>query len=336
MSATFKARVWELITVTGTGSITLGGVVQSGGYQSFGTAFPANATVTYCINDPIAGTWETGIGTYTTSTKVLTRGVLESSNANALVSFAGNTCNVTVDIVSPTTVSSGGASSGLIPALGASGTLDQSFNSFFAENTLTTTGLTWGYLGGIVNNNGTPVTVAAGTIALTASATNYVSVTPAGTVVKSTTGWTAGAFPIRTLVTGASAITTDTDSRGFFFITTTGKDYDIAGGIPGVPTASQVVARYTLARAITFPANFSGSYWVAGTAATASTTFTVAVNGTSIGTIVFAASGTVATFTTTGGAIQNVAAGAVLTITAPATPDTTLANASGTLAGTLQ
>lgn len=336
MTVAFKARVWERAAVTGTGSVTLTSTAGAGGYETFATAFPANATVTYCISDSTANTWETGIGTYTSSTKVLTRSALESSNAGALVSFAGNTCDITVAILSPVAASAGAASSGLIPALNAGGLLDQSFNAFFAENTATTTGLTWGYYGGIINNNGTATTVAGGTIALTASATNYVSVTPTGSIVLSTTGWTPGAFPIRTLVTGASAITTDTDSRGFFFITTTGKDYDIAGGIPGLPTASQVVARYTLARAIQFPLNFAGSYWSAGTAPAAAATFTVESNGTSIGTINFAAAATTATFTTVSTGVTNVTAGSIITIVAPATADTALANASGTLLGTLQ
>ncbi len=90
--------------------------------------------------------------------------------------------------------------------------------SDFAENPATTTGLTWGYMGGTVSNNGTPVIVTAGTITLTASATNYVECSPSGTVSANTTGWTAGAIPLRELVTSASAITSDTDSRSWLSI----------------------------------------------------------------------------------------------------------------------
>lgn len=242
--------------------------------------------------------------------------------------------------ITPLTSSVGASSSGSVIALNSSGVIDSTMlpapGNAFAEDPATTTGLTWGYTGGTVINNGTPTTVAAGTLTLAATATTYVSVTPTGSLVTSTAGWVAGAFPLRKLVTSSTAITTDTDERGYFFVTTTGKDYDIAGGIPGQPTASQVVARYTLARAIQFPLNFSGSYWSAGTAPAAAATFTVESNGTSIGTINFAASATTATFTTVSTGVTDIAAGAILTIVAPSTADTALANASGTLAGSLQ
>ena len=90
--------------------------------------------------------------------------------------------------------------------------------SDFAENPATTTGLTWGYLGGTVGSNGTPTTVAAGTVTLTASTTNYVELSPAGSVTVNTTGWTTGNIPLRQLVTGASSITTDTDVRAFLAV----------------------------------------------------------------------------------------------------------------------
>lgn len=244
MTITYKARVWEKLAVTGTGTITLASVAASGGYQTFATAFPSGATVAYCISDATAGTWEVGVGTFTFSGTTLTRAALESSNANALVSFAGNPCDVQVVIPSPITLGAGASSSGLVPALNASGLLDK-------------------------------------------------TILPA-------------------------------------------VPYDFAGGIPGKPTAAQVVAKFVVGRAMTFPANFAGSAWAAGTAPAAAATFTVNSNGTAIGTIVFAASATTATFTTTSGAAQSLAAGAVLTIVAPATADSALSDASGTLVGVLQ
>ncbi|MDE2467233.1 MAG: hypothetical protein KGL35_00390, partial [Bradyrhizobium sp.] len=90
--------------------------------------------------------------------------------------------------------------------------------SDFAENPATTTGLTWGYLAGTAGSNGTPTTVAAGTVALTASATNYVELSPTGSVTANTTGWTVGNIPLRLLVTSASAITSDTDVRAFLAV----------------------------------------------------------------------------------------------------------------------
>jgi hypothetical protein len=108
----------------------------------------------------------------------------------------------------------------------------------------------------------------------------------------------------------------------------------MAGGSEAAPTASQVVLRFVAPTAITLPANLSTSFGKAGTAATASTTFNVQKNGSTIGTVVFASSGTVPTFTTSGGAAQSLAAGDVLTLVAPASPDATLSLVGITIVGT--
>jgi hypothetical protein len=95
---------------------------------------------------------------------------------------------------------------------------------------------------------------------------------------------------------------------------------------PGTPTASALILYLPFAVAVTLPANLAGSYVKAKTAATASTAFDVQKNGSSVGTITFAASGSAATFSTTGGAAVSFAAGDVLSIVSPATPDATLSD----------
>jgi hypothetical protein len=109
------------------------------------------------------------------------------------------------------------------------------------------------------------------------------------------------------------------------------KYYDIPGGAPGTLAASQLILQHVAVRTITWNASFGSSHGYASVAATASTTFTIAVNGTTIGTMVFAASATTATFTLTGS--TSITAGQVLTVTGPATPDATLANVTFTLLG---
>lgn len=86
----YADRVQETTTTTGTGTVTLAGAVAD--YQSFATAFPATSTiVTYVITDNVSN-WEVGRGTYTLSGTTLSRDVVyESSNSNALVSFAAGT-----------------------------------------------------------------------------------------------------------------------------------------------------------------------------------------------------------------------------------------------------
>lgn len=79
----------------------------------------------------------------------------------------------------------------------------------------TTSGLTLGYSGGQMLVDGVLTAISEGTVALSASTTNYVEATRAGVVSKNTTGFTAGSIPLYTAVTAAGAITTLTDVRAF-------------------------------------------------------------------------------------------------------------------------
>jgi hypothetical protein len=57
-----------------------------------------------------------------------------------------------------------------------------------------------------------------------------------------------------------------------------------------------VILRYVATRALTLPVNLAANQAVAGIAATAQTDFDVKRSGASVGTMTFAASGTVASF----------------------------------------
>jgi len=108
--------------------------------------------------------------------------------------------------------------------------------------------------------------------------------------------------------------------------------YDIGGSYSGAPTASVVLMRYPLPRAVTFPAGLAPSQGVAAVAATAQTDFDILKNGSSFGTMRFAAAGTVASFIAASPA--TFAAGDILTVVAPASPDATLADIGFALSGT--
>ena len=92
MALVLKDRVKETSTTAGTGTITLAGA--SAGFQSFSAIGNGNTTY-YAIVDSTAGTWEVGIGTYTSSGTTLSRTtVLSSSNGGSLVNFAANSKDV--------------------------------------------------------------------------------------------------------------------------------------------------------------------------------------------------------------------------------------------------
>ena len=109
--------------------------------------------------------------------------------------------------------------------------------------------------------------------------------------------------------------------------------YDICSCVIGKPDAGATVFMALAVRSFTIPNGYTASQAKAGTAATASSVFTIYKNGGSIGTFTFAASGSTATFSGTGGSIV---AGDLITIVAPGAQDATLANIAFTLAGNLQ
>lgn len=84
----------------------------------------------------------------------------------------------------------------------------------YGRRALTSAGLTWGYFGGYISVSGSPVAVANGTVALTASATNYIEADKtSGAVSANSTGFTAGRLALYTVVAGASTVTSYTDQR---------------------------------------------------------------------------------------------------------------------------
>lgn len=152
-----------------------------------------------------------------------------ASNANGanymeglVTAYSGTTLTINVDAV-------GGAGTfadwnlsiaGSVGATGATGATGGGASSTstltdFANAAGTTTGLTYGYNAGTIRSDNATVAVVAGTVALAASVTNYVEITGAGVVSVNSSGFTSGRFPMCTVLTGSSTITTITDKRGF-------------------------------------------------------------------------------------------------------------------------
>lgn len=108
--------------------------------------------------------------------------------------------------------------------------------------------------------------------------------------------------------------------------------YDIRLGFGATPTAAQVIEAILIVRDVTFAGDFVGSLGSIGTPPAASLVLSVRDDGSEIGTITIGTDGVFA-FATTGGIAQTVAAGSLLTMVAPSTPDASAANAILTLMG---
>lgn len=86
----------------------------------------------------------------------------------------------------------------------------------FGRRASTCSGLTWGYYGANLMIDGGVQQFANGTVALSASTTNYLEASRAGAVSKNTTGFTPGAIPLYVIVTGVSTVTSYTDYRTMY------------------------------------------------------------------------------------------------------------------------
>jgi hypothetical protein len=115
---------------------------------------------------------------------------------------------------------------------------------------------------------------------------------------------------------------------------TVSQPFDIHTFYPGVPGASAKLYRGKLARAVTFPGNFSVALFPASFIATAITVFDIQKIGKSVGYCTIDSGGTTPTFASTSGASVSFAAGDIFAVIAPATPDATLADPAITCAGT--
>jgi hypothetical protein len=85
--------------------------------------------------------------------------------------------------------------------------------TLFGRNYLTTTSLTWGFLGGMMTIDGVLTRIANGTVTLTNGQTNYVEATRAGSVSVNTTAFTAGRIPLYQITVAGNVVTNYLDLR---------------------------------------------------------------------------------------------------------------------------
>lgn len=159
---------------------------------------------------------------------------------------------------------------------------------------------------------------------------------PAGTYLERfrVTGTGALAFGNNATAFGtAGQVLTSAGDAPPTWSTPTAAPYDISGAVLAMPAASAVVTRFVSVRTFTIPAGMTGSRAATATPATASTVLSVQKNGTQFGTITFAAGATTGTFAAA--SQTSFAAGDLITVVAPATPDATFNDAAFTIVGVL-
>jgi len=148
MALVLKDRVKETSTTTGTGTFTLAGAAT--GFQSFSVIGDGNTTY-YTIVDSAAGTWEVGIGTYTSSGTTLSRDtILESSNSGSAVNFGSGSKDVFVTYPAERAV------------VGCKGFIENSLT--ITENVTITDGSNAGSFGPVTISDGISVTVPTGSV----------------------------------------------------------------------------------------------------------------------------------------------------------------------------
>lgn len=96
--------------------------------------------------------------------------------------------------------------------------------------------------------------------------------------------------------------------------------------IRGAPSASEVVARWQVQETSVVLPNLLGWDAQADTAADSTTVFNVRKNGSNVGTLTWAAAGTVPTLATSSGVPVTYAAGDYFDVQAPSSPDLTLSD----------
>lgn len=102
--------------------------------------------------------------------------------------------------------------------------------------------------------------------------------------------------------------------------------------IRGVPSNSEILTRWQVKeQPLVLLPDMLGWSFVADTAAAAGTVWSVRKNGSAVGTLTWAAAGTVPTLATTGGAAQTFAIDDYFDLIAATSADATLADVSGTI-----
>jgi hypothetical protein len=138
----YKAKVWEVGVLSGSGPFTLPSVAKTGYRTVSGSGITTNGEFFLDITDNTANVWDISLWSYASG--VITRVQFIDSSTGSPISFTGNSCDIKLISPPATVASNGTASSGLPVVLGLNGLLDSSVIAI-------TGGLTYGDMQPSVN-----------------------------------------------------------------------------------------------------------------------------------------------------------------------------------------
>ena len=95
MALVINDRVKEISTTTGTGNLTLAGIVAGEGFIPFNTGIGTPNTTYYAIHNQGTAEWEVGLGTLSGATTLERTTVLDNSDGNtSAITLAAGTKDV--------------------------------------------------------------------------------------------------------------------------------------------------------------------------------------------------------------------------------------------------
>ena len=304
---------------------TLGGVIVGSGINvSAGTISVTPYTLPSATTSVLGGVIVGSGITLTGSTISVTPYTLPAATTSALggvivgagLSVTSGTVSTTVQTVAGVSPTAGNVPLAVANITGAAPLASPTFTGTLSAAAVTITGGTQAAAitaSGLITANG-GITVPTGETANFSAATSVT--VPTLTAGTATTGAASTAF-VGTAVSAGH-----------------GQPYDVVMPyLSGLMTDNQVLLSYVAPRPLTFAAGGALSWAWATVAATAAVSCAIKVGATTVGTLTWAAAATegIVNFT----AATNMTAGQILTITAPATADTTLADITLTLGGAL-
>ena len=156
-------RVRDTSTSTSTGNFVVSGTAPTG-FRTLSAVLSVSDTFYYAIQSQTDGSWEVGLGTYSSANTFARTTVLSSSNAGSAVNFSAGTKDVFLTLAATRTIQRE-ADGSVYAASGAGSDVIFHLNGqTVATNYTIPSGYNAGTFGPVTVNSGVTVTVSSGSV----------------------------------------------------------------------------------------------------------------------------------------------------------------------------